>query len=82
MANNIGAPLARGRLNSEQESVEENWSEFSQWDIGKLCGSSGGTFIIWSYLIPTSHNLIIIIYYKLAWTLEGPASLLINHVGR
>jgi len=35
MANNIGAPLARGRLNSEQESVEENWSEFSQWDIGE-----------------------------------------------
>jgi hypothetical protein len=79
MANNIGAPLARGRLNSEQESVEENWSEFSQWDIGKLCGSSGGTFIIWSYLIPKSHTSY---YYKLAWTLEGPASLLINHVGR
>lgn len=31
----MGAPLAKGRLNSEQENVEENWSEFSQWDIGK-----------------------------------------------
>jgi len=34
MVTNLGVPLARGRLTSEQESVEDNWSEFSQWDIG------------------------------------------------
>jgi len=28
------SPLARGRLNSEQEMIEENWSEISQWDLG------------------------------------------------
>ncbi|ODN04165.1 TBC1 domain family member 19 [Orchesella cincta] len=33
MSHHLGIPLARGRLSSEQESVEENWSEFSQWEI-------------------------------------------------
>jgi len=36
MAKEMKAPLARGRLNSEQEMIEENWSEFSQWDVGEL----------------------------------------------
>ena len=40
MANDLGIPLARGRLNSEQELIEENWSEFSQWEIGACSCSS------------------------------------------
>lgn len=36
MSHHLGIPLARARLNSEQESVEENWSEFSQWEIGEM----------------------------------------------
>lgn len=34
MSHHLGIPLARARLSSEQEAVEENWSEFSQWEIG------------------------------------------------
>ncbi|CAG7838511.1 unnamed protein product [Allacma fusca] len=33
MANDLGSPLARGRLTSEQEVMEENWTEFSQWEV-------------------------------------------------
>lgn len=35
MSCELKVPLACGRLMSEQETLEENWTELSQWEVGK-----------------------------------------------
>jgi hypothetical protein len=35
MCNEIGVPLARFRLASEKDELEEKWSELSTYDVGE-----------------------------------------------
>jgi hypothetical protein len=36
MCNEIGVPLARFRLASDRDELEEKWTELSTYDIGEL----------------------------------------------